>query len=149
MVIERPDIDTYYTMMAVLASARGTCPRRRVGCVLVDEKRRVLSIGYNGTPPGMPHCIDEPCAGSECPSGEGLDMCEATHAEQSALIACRDIQAIHTAYVTTSPCIHCIKLLLQTSCQRIVFAEDYPHSDASRKLWEKAGRSWHFIELDI
>lgn len=135
--------------MSLLAATRGTCPRRQVGCVLVDRNNRVLSIGYNGTPPGMPHCTDEPCAGAECPSGEGLDKCEATHAEQSALIACRDIHSIHTAYVTTSPCIHCIKLLLQTACKRIVFNQDYPHADVSRKLWEKAGRSWHHFEMDI
>jgi deoxycytidylate deaminase len=43
--------------------------------------------------------------------------------------------------VTASPCVTCCKLLLNTSCERIVFAEVYPHSEAQR-LWETAGRVW-------
>ena len=146
--MNRPDIDTYYILMSLLASTRGTCPRRQVGCVLVDNKRRVLSIGYNGTPPGFPHCSDAPCAGAKYKTGKGLDKCEATHAEQSALIACKDMNAIHSAYVTASPCIHCIKLLLQTGCQRIVFHEEYP-AELSKKMWLEAGREWihHPVEI--
>ena len=145
----RPSVDEYFTMMAILASSRGTCARRQVGCVLVNADKKVMATGYNGVPSGFVHCIDEPCEGADCPSGEGLDKCEAIHAEQNALLQCLDVNQIETAYCTTAPCIHCVKLLLNTGCQRIVFAEDYPHSDASRKLWEKSGRSWHFIELDI
>ena len=39
---------------------RGTCPRARVGCV-IEKDGRILSTGYNGAPPKMPHCDDEGC----------------------------------------------------------------------------------------
>lgn len=137
----RPSIHSYYMAMAYLASTRSTCIRRRVGCVLVDKNNRVLSIGYNGVPRGMRHCIDNPCAGASAKSGTNLDLCEASHAEQSALMACKDIEAIYTAYVTSSPCNSCVKLLANTGCQNIVFGEEYPHNE-SGKFWMRMGRKW-------
>jgi len=81
------------------------------------------------------------CSGATAPSGMDLDSCQAIHAEQNALLQCRDIHTIHTAYVTASPCITCCKLLLNTSCQRIVYIEEYPHS-AAKDSWISAGRIW-------
>jgi len=42
----------------------------------------------------------------------------------------------------------CCKLLLNTSCERIVFVEEYPHS-AARELWEGAGRLWEQLLVEI
>lgn len=137
---ERISVDEYYIAMATLAGLRSTCVRRRVGCILTDINNRVLSVGYNGVPRGTPHCINNPCAGANEPSGTGLRHCYASHAEQNALIACRDIQAIHTAYVTTAPCDSCAKLFVNTSCRRIVYLEDYPSS--GEHIWRLTGRKW-------
>lgn len=75
------------------------------------------------------------------PSGQGLEMCEALHAEQNALLQCRDVFTIDTAYVTASPCVTCTKLLMNTSCQRIVFLDEYPQP-AAKDLWRSIGRPW-------
>lgn len=84
------------------------------------------------------------CSGAKSPSGTNLDGCEAIHAEQNALLQCKDMHDIHTVYVSASPCVTCTKLLLNTSCQRIVFSEEYPHERA-KIMWVKAGRDWiHF-----
>lgn len=116
-----------------------TCPRRSVGCLLVDEKGRPLAVGYNGVASGREHCTDHPCPGRNFPSGEGLHLCEAIHAEQNAILQLREPDRVHTAYVTTFPCHSCIKLLLGTSCQRIVYQEGYPHEEA-QTWWKEAGR---------
>lgn len=87
------------------------------------------------------------CSGVSAPSGQSLDACQAIHAEQNAMLQCRDVYAIHTAYVTASPCITCCKLLLNTSCQRIVFLEEYPHA-AAKELWLSAGRVWDKLEME-
>jgi len=147
--MQRPSLDEYFGVMAFVVSTRGTCPRRRVGCVLVSKDNKVLATGYNGVPSNFPHCIDEPCEGAKYMSGLGLDKCEAIHAEQNALLQVSDVNLIETAYCTTAPCIHCLKLLLNTSCHKIVFNQDYPHSAASKALWEKAGRIWQHTELEI
>lgn len=133
-------------IQAALTATRGTCARRQVGCILTNVRGHVLATGYNGVASGMPHCIDQPCPGAHLPSGTGLDECEALHAEQNALLQCSRPYEIHTCYVTASPCITCIKLLLNTSCQRIVFSEEYPHSKA-HQMWLQSGREW--VKLPI
>lgn len=141
---KRPSKVQYFMMMAHLVSIRGTCRRRKVGCVLINKRGHVLATGYNGAAAGTAHCIDVPCAGAAAPSGEGLDLCEAIHAEQNALLQCGDVYQIHSAFVTASPCVTCVKLLLNTSCQDIYFSEPYPHDDAER-LWKQAGRNWYHM----
>jgi dCMP deaminase len=105
----------------------------------------VLSTGYNGVAAGQIHCIDMPCIGANSPSGTNLDACQAIHAEQNALLQCKDIYDIDTCFVTASPCMTCIKLLLNTACKRIVFFEEYPHTHA-KVLWTSAGREWFKFE---
>lgn len=138
----RPSIDKYFLDMAALVATRGTCIRRKVGCVLVSKDNKVLATGYNGVPSGFKHCIDTPCQGAKYKSGEGLDKCEAIHAEMNAIIQCKDKDLIHTAYCTTAPCIHCIKVLLNTSCKHLVISGSYPHEDDSKLLWLSSLRTW-------
>jgi len=131
----RPETDDYFLAMARLVSYRATCHRRAVGCVLVDKYNHVLATGYNGVASGEPHCIDVPCAGAELPSGTGLDKCEAIHAEQNAILQCRNVADIETAYITVSCCITCTKLLMNTGCKRIVFITAYT-DESPKKLWK-------------
>lgn len=139
----RPSKEEYFSAMAQLVSQRGTCARRKVGAVLVDSQGHVLSTGYNGVAQGFSHCSEdhESCPGVGYQSGEGLDKCGAIHAEQNALLQCKNPQEIDTVYTTTSPCIHCVKLLLNTPCKRIIFTDEYPHEEP-KKLWLLAGREW-------
>jgi dCMP deaminase len=47
----------YFIQVTLLTAKKSTCIRQQVGCVLVKD-RRIISIGYNGTAPGQPHCKD-------------------------------------------------------------------------------------------
>lgn len=120
----RPGWDRYFMTLAGLASLRSdsrfhsikavtdgidkyrsNCMKRRVGAVLVSNKR-VISTGYNGTPRGMRNCNEGGCprcnstsvtaglangnsiSGAATPikSGVGLDNCLCLHAEENALL---------------------------------------------------------------
>src|SRR5260370_18010546 len=120
---ERISRDEVGLLIAQAWALRGTCARRKVGCLLVDINGWPLSSGYNGPPAGEPHCIDRPCPGASAPSGTSLDLCQAIHAEQNALIRCEDPALIHTPYVTSSSCLHCVNMLLNTNCQPIGFIQ--------------------------
>ena len=157
--MSRPTKNEYFLRMARLASSRGTCIRRQVGCVLINERGHVLATGYNGVASGQPHCNEwsvsgpngrryvHACEGAQLPSGQGLDKCEAIHAEQNALLQCKNVWEIDSCYVTHSPCITCVKLLMGTSCKRIIFSNKYAHDADSMKLWNSVtGRVWeHFV----
>lgn len=166
----RPSRDEWAMKLAMLTAQRTTCCRRAVGCVLLNERGHVIATGYNGVATGLPHCNEEysppeyhdacgelvlpvtryihACSGANAPSGTNLDGCQAIHAEQNAMLQCKNVYEIHTAYVTASPCMTCTKLLLNTSCKRIVFVEEYPHNEA-QKLWESSGRSWEQILVSL
>lgn len=138
--------DEWGLKLAIVTGQRSTCIRRQVGCVLMDKDGRIISTGYNGVPSGWTHCIDSECQGARHKSGEGLDDCIAIHAEQNALLQCGDVREIHTVFVTSFPCITCIKLLLNTGAKRIVYLDDYPHEKA-KELWTQAGRTYTQIKL--
>src|SRR5690606_23562861 len=90
-VVYRPDWDRYFLGIADAASARSDCVRRRVGAVVVKD-RRVRSTGYNGAPAGEPGCITCPRRYSNVPPGsqytEGPGKCVANHAEKNAIEYC-------------------------------------------------------------
>lgn len=121
----RPLIERYFINIAKEVSTRATCIRRQVGAVCVDEDGHIISTGYNGVPAGSPHCTQKPCKGSQEKSGEGLDMCESLHAEVNAIAHCNNPKNIHEIYVTTSPCMSCMKLIVATGCRKLCYSEEY------------------------
>jgi len=138
------EADKCFMDMALILRLRGTCIRRQVACILVNERGHVLATGYNGVPSGERHCNFLQCPGAKYKSGEGLDLCEAVHAEANALMQCSDISKIYVAYITSSPCIFCMRMLLNTSCKTIVFKEKYPHEQAL-ELWRDNDRKIRIV----
>jgi len=67
----RPDWNSYFMLMAKLASTRSTCNSRPNGAVIVKDKQ-VLATGYNGACSGMEHCSDKTM---KCPSCKGQGTC--------------------------------------------------------------------------
>jgi len=58
--MSRPSWDEYFISIAELVSTRSICLRRKVGAVLVKD-RRIISTGYNGPPSGLKHCKEVGC----------------------------------------------------------------------------------------
>lgn len=137
----RLDYDRWFMEIAEIVAMRSTCARRAVGCVIVDGDNRILSTGYNGVPSGVRHCTESPCLGATLPSGQGLDVCQALHAEQNAIARLENVRFAHTLYCTTSPCMMCTKLISATPIQRVVAALPYPGS--GEEFWTQLlGREW-------
>lgn len=130
----RPSWDEYFMELAQVVAKRSTCNRRSVGAVLVRDKR-ILTTGYNGSPAGLPHCLDVGClmVDNHC--------VRAIHAEQNAIVQA----ALHgidlrgsTCYVTSAPCVHCSKLLIAAGIQRIVFQDEYTET-LGQEMAQEAG----------
>lgn len=122
---KRDSKNQYFLKIAKLVATRSTCPRRSVGCIIVNKYNHIKATGYNGVPRNFPHCIDKPCGGENSSSGQGLNSCMATHAEQNALLQCDNVMDIEKIYITTSPCIICAKLIANTSCKQVIYSEEY------------------------
>ena len=138
--MDRPDSDTYFMEMAQLISKRSTCIRRRVGAVIVKDKR-VLTTGYNGSPKGTSHCEELGCIREQqnIPSGTRHELCRGVHAEQNAVI-----QAAYfgisidggTIYTTTFPCSMCAKILINAGIKEVIYTDSYMDS-MSDKLFRE------------
>ena len=126
----RPSWDEYFLSIAQLVSQRSTCLRRRVGAILVKEKR-ILATGYNGTPSGIRHCAVVGCLRERLniPSGQRHELCRGLHAEQNVLLQAALYGAStkdSTLYITNHPCIICAKMLINAGIKEIVILKGYP-----------------------
>lgn len=106
-------------------SKRATCDRLHVGAVVVKDKR-IVSTGYNGSVPGLPHCDVE---------GHLIenDHCVRTvHGEVNAILqAAKYGISVYRAdiYVTHSPCRECFKEIVSSGIKKIVIGELYRWND--------------------
>lgn len=139
-VYKRPSWDEYFLEAAQLVAKRSTCLRRRVGAVVVRDKR-ILATGYNGAPSGLKHCVDIGCLRQKLkiPSGQRHELCRALHAEQNALIQASlygiSLQG-SVLYATNQPCVICAKMLINAGIKEIVIASGYPDKMAMEFLKE-------------
>jgi len=138
--IARPDWDAYFMDITFLVAKRSTCERRRVGAVIVKDKR-ILATGYNGAPSGIEHCIDIGCLREELniPSGEKHELCRGIHAEQNAIVQA----AYHgvsikeaTLYCTNMPCSICAKMIINAGIKNIFYLNGYADKIAETMLLE-------------
>ncbi|OIO36121.1 MAG: cytidine deaminase [Candidatus Omnitrophica bacterium CG1_02_44_16] len=136
----RPGWDEYFLEIAALVSQRSTCLRRKVGALVVKD-RRILATGYNGTPSGIKHCAQVGCLREKLkiPSGERHELCRGLHAEQNVLLQA----SLHGVslrnsilYVTHQPCIICAKMIINAGIKEVVMSGSYPDAMALSFLRE-------------
>lgn len=132
---DRLSTDKYFLNIAEVVAQRGTCARRKVGCVVVDSNNHIVATGYNGVAKKFPHCIDQPCAGANYSSGESLDKCEAIHAELNALLQLRSDDTSLLMYTTTTPCKECTRIICNSNVKRVVSISQYSQDTLSMFAW--------------
>ena len=124
-------LDSRYLRMAKIWAENSYCERRKVGALLVKDKM-IISDGFNGTPQGFENvCEDE----------NGNTKSYVLHAEANAITKVAQTSNSSrnaTLYVTTSPCIECAKLIIQSGITRVVFSEVYRLTDGIQLL-KRAG----------
>ena len=139
---QRPSWTEYFMSITELVAQRSTCIRRKVGAILVRDKR-IICTGYNGAPREIQHCLDVGCMRQQMgvPSGERHELCRGLHAEQNAIIQA----ALHgvsidgaTLYCTNMPCSICSKMLINAGIVDIYFKEGYADS-LSAVMLDEAG----------
>lgn len=125
----RPSWDQYFLAMAEVVARRATCDRKHVGAIIVDERHRIVSTGYNGSAKGMPHCDDD---GHLLKEIDGRESCIRTlHAEDNALGDAGRRADKGTIYVTVIPCYNCAKRIVNAGIQRVVWSEYYPSQNTT------------------
>jgi len=132
--------DRRYLEMAKIWAQNSYCKRRQVGALIVKDKM-IISDGYNGTPSGFENnCEDE----------ENKTKPYVLHAEANAITKVaksNNSSENATLYITTSPCLECAKLIIQSGIRRVVFCDKY-HKEDGLQLLQRASIEIVFIDLD-
>ncbi|QEQ94067.1 deoxycytidylate deaminase [Streptomyces phage Saftant] len=132
----RPERDEWALNIADEVATMADCTRSQVGCVILNRRKRILGVGYNGLPPGIPGCAT---AGNcprgrltrdECAPDSDYANCAADHAERNAIRDALD-KGVHpdelkgsTIYVTRKPCPACQTLITAVGVERVVVRGD-------------------------
>ena len=141
---KRPSWDDYFFEIADTVSKRATCDRGKSGCVIVRDKR-ILVTGFVGSPSGFPHCDD---VGHQMKrliheDGRTTEHCMRTiHAEQNAICqAARQGISVEgaTLYTRMTPCRTCAMLLINCGIKKVFCERKYHAAQESEDLLRKAG----------
>ncbi len=133
----RPTFDETYMDVVEIVAERSTCLRKKVGAVIVVDKR-IISHGYNGVVKGEEHCCDTGVCLKEKRGDEDYKIC--MHAEQNAICQCaKRGLAIKdaTLYVNADICFTCAKLLISCEISRVVVKRDFQGSSDVFALLEE------------
>ena len=147
--------DDYFMGLAFLTSMRSKDPSTQVGACIVNDRNRIIGVGYNGMPSNCPN--EELPWGKK--SSEGFLSTKypyVVHAELNAVLNKNAESAAGCRiYTTLFPCNECAKVIIQAGIRQVIYASD-KHSDrlsarASRRLFELAGVEMrHFVsEKDL
>jgi dCMP deaminase len=134
-------IDKRYLKMARIWASNSYCMRRQVGALLVKDKM-IISDGYNGTPSGFEN---------ECEDENDITKTYVLHAEANAITKVaksNNSSDGSTLYITTSPCMECSKLIIQSGIIRVVFQEKYRITDGLDLLERANIELVHLPEID-
>ena len=132
--------DEYFMGIAKLSAERSKDPNTQVGCCIVSDENKILSMGYNGFPTG--------CSDDDFPwgKGEGLDSkyLYSTHSELNAILNYPGASLKNARlYVTLFPCNECAKAIIQAGIRTVIYDSDKyadtPSVIASKRMFDAAG----------
>jgi dCMP deaminase len=139
----RPRRETHQNAMIQIAKTiarRSPDISRQVGAVLT-ENGFIVGVGYNGPPSGMKHDEIDIRKEKGFQSGQGLEFSRSIHAEQNAIMQSglrNKSDKILELFSTTSPCIHCMRMLLQIGISKIYYLDKY-NDEMSDLMAKEAG----------
>lgn len=142
--MERPSWDDYFFQVADTVSKRATCDRGRSGCIIVKD-RRILVTGFVGSPYGFPHCDD---VGHQMKrliheDGRITEHCMRTlHAEQNAICQAARLGISlegATLYTRMTPCRTCAMLIINCAIKSVFCERRYQAADEPEAMLRQAG----------
>ena len=142
--------DEYFMGLAHLSALRSKDPNTQVGAAIVDENKRVVSVGYNGFPKG---CSDDEFPWERIGNDYETKYPYVCHAELNAILNCRGANLEGSRiYVALFPCNECAKAIIQSGIKEVMFLSD-KYKDSlnnreSRRMFDAAGVKYTKVKLN-
>ena len=132
----------FFLKTAYLLGEESKCVSRHVGAVIAHDKR-IISTGYNGTPPGFQNCNEHFPDYNEKLSRDHHHLWSKTyevHAEMNAVnFAAKHGISIEGAemYTILEPCDDCLKNMIAAGIKKIYYVYSYDKATQDNQLWHK------------
>lgn len=110
------DWDEYFLKITEVVASKSKDPSSKMGCVIVDKNKRVVSMGYNGMLQGAD---ESKMTLSERP----MKYYFAIHSEMNAILFAHQDLSGCTLYNRVATCENCLKYCLQAGIKRFVYKE--------------------------
>ena len=124
MVDKQREWDEYFMKIAEAVATKSKDPSSKMGCVIVDANKRVVSLGYNGLLQGAD---ESKMTLSERP----MKYYFAIHSEMNAILFAHQDLTGCTVYNRVATCENCLKYCLQAGIKRFVYKELRVHSHST------------------
>ena len=150
----RPSWDEYFMSIAELVGSRATCSRGRSGCVIVRDKR-ILVTGYVGSPAGLPHCDEVGHEMHKILNDDGTESehCVRTaHAEQNAISQAAKLGVLidgSTLYCHMTPCYSCAKSIINSGIKKVIVLKDYHRGNRTKEVFMQSGVKFQALTAEI
>ena len=123
---EGPSWDEYFINISEEVAKKSKDPSTKTGCVIVDNKKRPISFGYNGFMAGC----DERKMSNERPIKYHLVIHDAMNA---IIFARRDLENC-VFYGLYAPCENCLKHIIQAGIKKIIYKKSVVESKANNNM---------------
>lgn len=133
--------DEYFMGIAMLSARRSKDPSTQVGACIVNNRNKIMSVGYNGFPLG---CSDDDFPWERSGDDYETKYPYVCHAELNAILnnggssleGCK-------IYVALFPCNECAKAIIQSGIKEVIYLSD-KYADtvgtrASKRMFDAAG----------
>lgn len=136
--------DEYFMGIALFSAQRSKDNSTQVGACIVNDEKKIISVGYNGMPIGC--CDDDMPWEREGECSLDTKYPFVCHAELNAILNsnCNSLRGA-TLYVTLYPCNECAKAVIQCGIKRVVYMgnkyADTESVKASAMMFDKCGVS--------
>ncbi len=151
---KRPSWDEYFMGICEKVAERCTCDRGKGGTVIVKDKR-ILTTGYIGSPPGIPHCdeIGHLLKTVTHEDGNQTTHCMRTiHCELNALLQAAKLGIAldgSTLYTFKAPCRNCAMAIISAGIKRVVAKMRYHGDFDTADLFKQARVDFEVLSQEI
>lgn len=129
--------------MANLIASWSKDPSTQVGCVIADDKHRIVSMGYNGFPRGVEDL-------EERYENRPVKQLFVAHAERNAIDNARTSVEGCILYTPLEPCSECAKTIIQKGIKKVITYKrnDIPHFhwDVTRQMFKESGVTVFYLD---
>ncbi|MEK6860528.1 MAG: deaminase [Nanoarchaeota archaeon] len=140
--------DVWMNFVIRNAEHHSKCKRAKYLSIIIDDKNRLVGMGWNGKPAGS--ICDDVCFREGLESNSAKDIICCVHSEINCLLNTnRQDRFRGTMYVNGIPCQNCMVVILNSNLKRLVYLDNEEgHRGDGDLFWKRYGLDMEIIKYE-